>query len=69
MLITAYLPKGIHVVGPQLGLIPTLKINDFNLGDRKNYVILAPHRYMMKMTRKKPKIVPQPWIKELACDQ
>jgi hypothetical protein len=48
-----------------LGLIPALKISDFNLGDRKNYVMLAPHRYLMKMTGKKPKIVPQPWIKEL----
>jgi hypothetical protein len=67
MLITAYLPKGIRAVGPQLGLIPALKINDFNLGDRKNYAMLAPHRYLMKMTGKKPKIVPQPWIKELAC--
>jgi hypothetical protein len=33
MLIIAYLPKGIHAVEPQLGLIPTLKIIDFNLGD------------------------------------
>jgi hypothetical protein len=41
-LITAYLPKGIHAVGPQLGLIPALKISDFNLGDRKNYVMLVP---------------------------
>jgi hypothetical protein len=38
-LITAYLPKGIRAVGPQLGLIPDLKINDFNLGDRKNYAL------------------------------
>jgi hypothetical protein len=27
--------------------------------------MLAPHRYLMKMTGKKPKIVPQPWIKEI----
>jgi hypothetical protein len=46
-------------------LIPALKINDFNLGDRKNYAMLASHRYLMKTTGKKPKIVPQPWIKEL----
>jgi hypothetical protein len=65
-LITAYLPKGIHVVGPQLGLIPALKISDFNLGDRKNYAMLAPHRYLTKTTGKKPKIVPQSWIKEIA---
>jgi hypothetical protein len=57
-LIIAYLPKGICVVGPQLGLILALKINDFNLGDRKNYEILTPHRYLMKTTGKKPKIVP-----------
>jgi hypothetical protein len=64
-LITMYLPKGIHIVGPQLGLIPDLKISDFNLGDRKNYVMLAPHRYLKKTTGNKPKIVSQPWIKEI----
>ena len=42
-----------------------LKINDFNLGDRNNYVMLAPHRYLMKTIGKKPKIVPQLWIKEI----
>jgi hypothetical protein len=66
MLITAYIPKGIRVVGTQLGHIPTLKNNEFNLGDRKNHAMLAPHRYLMKTTRKKPRIVSQPWIKELA---
>jgi hypothetical protein len=65
-LITAYLPKGIHAVGPQLGLILALKISDLNLDDRNNYAMLAPHRYLMKMTWKKPKIVPQLWIKEIA---
>jgi hypothetical protein len=35
-LITAYIPKGICIVGPQLGHIPALKNNDFNLGYRKN---------------------------------
>jgi hypothetical protein len=64
-LITAYLLNGIRAVGLQLGLIPTLKINDFNLGDRKNYALLAPHRYLTKMTGKKPNIVPQLWIKEI----
>jgi hypothetical protein len=43
-MITAYLPKGIHTVGPQLGQILTLKISDFNLGDHKNYGILTPHK-------------------------
>jgi hypothetical protein len=32
MLIIVYLLKGIRVVKPQLGLIPALKINDFNIG-------------------------------------
>jgi hypothetical protein len=27
--------------------------------------MLMPHRYLMKMTGKKPRIVTQPWIKEL----
>jgi hypothetical protein len=66
MLITAYLSKGICTVGPHLGLIPDLRINDFNIGNRKNYALLVPHRYLKKTTRKKPKIVPQPWIKETA---
>jgi hypothetical protein len=66
ILITAYIFEGIHVVGTQLGHIPALKKNDFNLRDRKNYAMLAPHRYLMKMTVKKPHIVSQPWIKELA---
>jgi hypothetical protein len=48
-----------------LGLIPALKISDFNLGDRNNYEILAPHRYLLKTIGNKPKIVPQSWIKEL----
>jgi hypothetical protein len=65
-LITVYLPKGICAVGPHLGLIPSLKINDFNLGYRQNYVMLSPHRYLTKTTKRKPKIVPQSWIKEIA---
>jgi hypothetical protein len=65
-LITAYLRKGIHAVRSQLGLIVALKISDFNIDDRKNYGMLAPHRYLKNMTGNKPKIVPQPWIKEIA---
>jgi hypothetical protein len=65
-LFTAYMPKGIRVVGSQLGQILLLKNNDFNLGDRENYVMLAPHRYLTKSTRKKPHLVSHPWIKGLA---
>jgi hypothetical protein len=64
-LIIGYLLKGIHAVRPQLGLIPALNISEFNLSNKNNYVMLAPHRYLAKMTGKKPNIVPQPWIKEI----
>jgi hypothetical protein len=57
-IITVYLSKGIHTVGPQLGLILDIKINDFNLGERKNYAMLAPHIYLMKTTGRNTKIVP-----------
>jgi hypothetical protein len=64
-LITAYLPKGIRAVGPQLGQIMMLKISDFNLGDRKNYGMLAPHKYLTKTKGKKSKIIPQPWTMDI----
>jgi hypothetical protein len=43
----------------------TLKINDFNLGDRKNFSMLAPHRYLTRMKGKKSRIIPQPWTMDL----
>jgi hypothetical protein len=43
----------------------TLKINDFNLGDRKNYDMLAPHKYFTKTTGKKLKIIPQSWTMDI----
>jgi hypothetical protein len=65
-LITAYLPKGIHVVGPQLERIMTLNIIDFNLGNCKNHGMLAPHKYLTKKTGKKLKIIPQSWTMDIA---
>jgi hypothetical protein len=65
-LITAYLPKGICAVAPQLEQILMLKISDLNLGDRKNYGIPAPHKYLTKTTGKKSKIIPQPWTMDIA---
>jgi hypothetical protein len=59
-LLTVYLLKGIHAMGPQLGPILDLKINDFILGDKKNYALLTPHKYLTKTMGKKLKIVPQP---------
>jgi len=41
-IITAYLPKGIHAVRPQLERILMLKISDYNLGDHNIYGILVP---------------------------
>jgi hypothetical protein len=59
--ITAYLPKGIRAVRSQLERILTLKISDYNLGDRKNYGILTPYKYLNRTKGKKLKIIPQPW--------
>jgi hypothetical protein len=43
-----------------------LNINDFNLGYRNNYGMLAPHKYLKKTIGKKPRIVPQPWTMGIA---
>jgi hypothetical protein len=56
--ITTYLPKGIRVVRPYLERIPALKISDYNLGDRKSYEMLTPHKYLTRMNGKKTKIIP-----------
>jgi hypothetical protein len=65
-LITAYLPKGIRVVELQLVQIMTLKISDFNLGDHKNYGILAPHKYLTNTKGMKLNIIPQSWTMDIA---
>jgi hypothetical protein len=65
-LIISYLSKGIRAVGPQLGQIMTLKISDFNLGDRKNYGMLAPHKYLTKKMGKMSKIISQSWTMDIA---
>jgi hypothetical protein len=57
-IITLYLSKGIRAVRPQLERIPTLNISDYNLGDRKSYGILAPHKYLTNTKGKKTKIIP-----------
>jgi hypothetical protein len=60
IVIITYLSKGIQAVRLQLERIPTLKINDYNLGDCKSYDMLAPHKYLTKTKGKKSKIIPQP---------
>jgi hypothetical protein len=47
-MVTVYLPKGIHTVQAQQDKIAALKFSDFNLGDRKNYSMLAPYKYLTR---------------------
>jgi hypothetical protein len=65
-IITVYLLKGIHAVRTQQDKIMALKFNEFNLGDRKNYSMLAPYKYLTKMKGKNSKITPHPWTINLA---
>jgi hypothetical protein len=58
IVITMYLPNGIQVVRLQLERIPTLKISDYNLGDRNNYGMLAHHKYLTKTKGNNLKIIP-----------
>ena len=62
--VTAYLPKGIRAVRPQLERILTLNIDDYNLGDCKNYGMLTPYKYLTKTKGKKSKLIPHPWISQ-----
>jgi hypothetical protein len=64
--ITVYLLKGICARIPQLERLPTLNISDYNLGDRKTYDMLLPHKYLNKMKGKRSKIIPQPWTMNIA---
>ena len=63
--ITMYLLKGIQAIRLQLKRIPTLKISDYRLGDRKRYGMLAPHKYLTKTKGKKSKIIPQLWTMDI----
>jgi hypothetical protein len=65
-MVTAYLLKGIHVVRAQQDKITTLKFNDFNLRDRKNYNMLTLYKYLTKTKGKNSKIIPQSWTMNLA---
>jgi hypothetical protein len=65
-IITAYLPKGIRSVRVNQDKIAALKFNDFNLGDRKIYGMLAPYKYLNRMKGKNSNIIRQPWTMNLA---
>jgi hypothetical protein len=64
-MVTTYLPKGIRTVRAQYDKITALKFSDFNLGDRKNYSMLSPYKYLTKTKGKNSKIIPQPWMMNL----
>jgi hypothetical protein len=57
-MVTAYLPKGIRVIRAQQDKITMLKFSDFNLGDRKNYNMLTPYKYLTRTKGKNSKIIP-----------
>jgi hypothetical protein len=65
-LVMTYLPKGIHTVRADQDKLAALKFSDFNLGDRKAYNMLAPHKYLTRTKGKNSKIIPQPWTQNLA---
>jgi hypothetical protein len=65
-LITTYLLKGVRAVHANQDKLAGLKFNDFNLGDRKTYNMLAPHKYLTKTKGRNPKIVLQSWTQNLA---
>jgi hypothetical protein len=64
-MVTACLPKGIRAVRMQQDKIATLNFSDFNLGDRNNYNMLDPYKYLTKTNGKNSKIIPQPWTMNL----
>jgi hypothetical protein len=64
-MITAYLPRGVRAVHTEQTKLAALKFCDFNLGDRKAYNMLAPHKYLMMTKGKNSKIVPQQWTMNL----
>jgi hypothetical protein len=54
-----------HVVRVNQDKIAALKFSDFNLGDRKPYNMLVPHKYLTKTKCRNPKIFPQSWTQNL----
>jgi hypothetical protein len=64
-LVTAYLPKGVRAVRTDQDKIAALKFRDFNLGDRKSYNMLTPHKYITNMKGNNSKIIPHPWTHNL----
>jgi hypothetical protein len=64
--VIAYLLKGVHAVHADQEKLTALKFSDLNLGYRKVYSMLAPHKYLTISKGRNPKIVPQKWTHNLA---
>jgi hypothetical protein len=65
-LITTYLPKEVRAVRTDQDKLTVLKFSDFNLGDRKVYNMLVPHKYLTQTKGKNSKIIAQSWTQNLA---
>jgi hypothetical protein len=64
-LVMVYLQKEIRAVQADQDKLTTLKFSDFNLGDRKAYIMLTPHKYLIRTKGKKSKIIPETWTQNL----
>jgi hypothetical protein len=64
-LITMYLLKGVHAVRANQDKLIALKFSDFNLGDRKDYNMLTPHKYLARTKDNNSKIILQSWTQNL----
>jgi hypothetical protein len=64
-LVTAYLLKGVCTYHADQDKVTTLKFWDFNLGDRKVYIMFAPYKCLTRTKGKNSKTVPQKWIMNL----
>jgi hypothetical protein len=60
-----YLLKGICTIHTDQENLAALKFSNFNLGDRKVYNILAPHKYLTRKKGKNSKIIPHSWTHNL----
>jgi hypothetical protein len=58
VVVTAYLPKGVHAVHANQEKLTSLKFTGFNLGYCKVYSMLSLHKYLTIKKGKNPKIVP-----------
>jgi hypothetical protein len=64
-LVTLYFPKGVRAIHVDQDKLAALNFSDFNLGDRKAYNILTPHKYLNRTKGNNSKIIPQSWTQNL----